>query len=119
MNGYVKLPLGGKDRGFKFDIKAVGSVLKRLDVPVDNLSKAMTDNPFEVYPIIVIEGLKRNAEKSKADLPDEDEVIEWIEKDGILSENVLNIIKAFGDSIVSLLPESKAVPNGKAKSVKK
>ncbi len=119
MNGYVKLPLNGKDRGFKFDIKAVGGILKALSISVDGLSKAMTDNPFESYPVIIYEGLKRNAEKAKEDLPDEEKVIEWIESDGILSENVLNIIKSFGESIVSLLPESKEVPNVKAKAAKK
>lgn len=119
MSDYAKLPLGGKDRGFKFDIKTVGAVIGSLDITVNDLSDEMTGNPFKTYPVIIIEGLKRNAEKAKTTAPDDDEVLEWIEDDGLLSENVLAIIKAFSESIVSLLPQAeKPVPNGKAKPKK-
>lgn len=118
MNGYSKHFFGGKDRGFKFDIKAIGNILKELEIGVEKLSEVMTNNPFAAYPVILTEGLKRNAEVSKSEMPDPEEVIGWIENDGILSEGVLNIIKAFSDSIVSLLPEAKQ-PKTKGKTEKK
>ena len=117
MKGYVKLPLNGKDREFKFDIKSIGAIIKRLDISINEFGDIMTSNPFEAYPAIIIEGINRGCEKSKSIAPDEDTVMEWIEEDGIMGENVINIIKAFNESIVSLLPKQEAakVPNVKAK----
>ncbi|MEM3318685.1 MAG: hypothetical protein QXT80_03975 [Thermoplasmatales archaeon] len=111
------MPLSGKDREFKFDIKAIGAIIKRLDISIDKIGDIMTSNPFEAYPAIIVEGIKRGCEKSKSISPDEDTVMDWIEEDGIMGENVINIIKSFSDSIVSLLPKQDGVkvPNGKAK----
>ena len=106
MNGYSKLLLAGKERGFKFDIKAIGAILKRLGVGIEGLNGVMTSNPFEAYPAIVYEGLKRNAERKEEAIPEFDEVMDWVEQDGILTENVLNIVKVFGDSLVSMIPQS-------------
>lgn len=116
MNGYTKLPLAGKERGFKFDIKAMAEILKRLNVGFEGLNGIMTSNPFEAYPAIVYEGLKRNAERKEETAPTFDEVMDWVESDGLLTENVLNIVKAFGESLESMLPQSakeQAAPNEK------
>lgn len=116
MNGYTKLPLAGKERGFQFDIEAIGNILDSLKIGMSDLHLIMGSNPFKAYPVIVYEGIKKYAKKREEEIPTALEVEAWIEKDGLFEKNVANIILAFGESIQSKLPQSakeQAAPNEK------
>lgn len=122
---FIKIKIGGVERGFKFDIKSTGEILKKLNCSMFSLGDEMVKNPFIVYPAILFFGAKREAEKSKKVFDHEyDDVFDWVEKDteGIMGDSVMKVIGCFSDSVVSLLPEIKkeqVVPNVKKKSTGK
>lgn len=113
---YIKVEIGGVDRGFKYDNKSTGEILKHLNVSLQGLGKEMVDNPFLTYPAILFFGAKRSAEKSKESFNHElDDVFDWVddEPEGLLGEKVISIATCFSETIMTLLPKSlqEEVPN--------
>lgn len=120
MEGFIKKKIGGEVRGFKFDLKSVGLILREIDAPLEKLSENMKNNFLFVYPIILFQGHKRYEEKQGNILTDPDQVYDWIENEGkgLLSENVLEVVSYFSSTLVSLFPSEDKGPNEKGKSKK-
>lgn len=116
MEGYIKATIGGEPRGFKFDLKSFGLILKDLETPLDKVQTVLT-NPFLCYPVILFHGAKRAVEKEKEEVTFvQEDVFDWIEAEdnGVLSENILSVVKVFMESIVGLLPKTDKSKKGQA-----
>lgn len=109
MEGYIKLTIAGEARGFKFDVKSTGLILKDLDVQISKIDQAL-QNPFFSYPVIVFNGAKRALEKAGEEVTfTQDDVYDWLEKeeDGVVSDKVVKIVLLFVDTITGYIPKGK------------
>lgn len=124
MNGFIKINIGGKERGFKFGTKAIGKTLKDLNVNIIDLLSLASENPFEVYPVIFYHGAVAYCQKPDINEVVDftlDDVIDWIDniKGGLFSKDLAPLILAFGESMGVDIPQEETEPEVEGQPKKK
>ncbi len=116
--------LGGKEFTFWLGLGFLSSFLKESGTTIETFDKALTDNPFDVIPIMVYCSMKYGYDRVGAELDfTKFEVVEWIdESGGVQGDFVVMFLKKFGEAMTNpndeKAKEDKPKINGK-KSQKK
>lgn len=92
MNGYVKLDIGGKERGFKFGNYVIGMTIKDLGVNMVEFDKIALENPFLVFPVLMYHAAAYNEKTAKRIVDfDQMDVNVWIDEiEGGLNSPVMS-----------------------------
>lgn len=120
----IKLKISDKDIEFHFGLGFLGTLLKDLDISIDELMGSLQKNPFEYLPKIMhcaaSYACLRKGEELGLSLYD---LIDLIDEDGgIVSENMSKFLEAFTNSMSKDVPEEpkkKTVKAGKSKTIRK
>jgi len=89
---------GGKERTFWLGLGFLAMFVKSTKIEVDELSGAITKNPFKVMPELLFYSLKYGYDRVGADIDfNIFEVTEWLDEDGgIASPFALNFMNKLG-----------------------
>lgn len=122
---YLKLNIGGKERGAKLGLFFLENIQKGENMNVQELSDMVTDQSRIIFtiPKFIYYSLLTNCQikGEKIDFTISD-VYDWVEEEGFENENTAPMIfwKAFADSLIKLVPEDKKEEVlGKQKPAKK
>lgn len=102
MNGYVKINIGGKERGFKFGNYVLGMTIKDLGVTMVEFDKMVLENPFLVFPVLVYRAAEYNEKAAKRVVDfDQMDANEWIEElpGGLSSPEMAQFSQAFVEAV--------------------
>lgn len=106
---YIKLNLGGRERGAKLGLGFLTKIQEVLNMNLDEINQEISKDIFKMTPTIIYQSLIFNCERAK-ETPDFDfyDVCDWISGEAFSSENgvVKTFYKAYFDSISVLLPEA-------------
>lgn len=109
---YLKLNIGGKERGAKLGLGFLTKIQEVTNMNLDEINKSIVEDSLKVAPKLIYESLLFNCERSKEE-PDFDfyDVCDWLSEDAITSENgnIMIFIKAYFESIKVLFPQSETV----------
>ena len=92
---------GGKERTFWLGLGFLAMFVKNSKIDIDELTDAMTKNPFKVMPELLFYSLKYGYDRVGADLDfNIYDVTEWIDEDGgVSSPFTLNFMQKLGAAI--------------------
>ena len=108
MNSII-IDFGGQERGFKFGTWVIGELISDLHCSVEQVDKLLADNPIKVIPMLLFLSAKLYCKKEKQVIDfDVLDVHDWIaDEGGLVSEKVVQILKAFNESTSKDVPEVK------------
>jgi hypothetical protein len=104
---YIKLTIGGKERGFKFGLGFLGEAFNNLGFTVTELDTELSKNPFKVIPELMYQSALYNCLRS-GEKPDFDKYImsDWIdEAGGLASPVVLEFLQGITKSMTKDVPK--------------
>ena len=116
---YVKLFIGGAERGAKLGIGFLEKVMKGEDISLQTLFNKIEVEAFTFLPKLLYYALVYNCERAgeKVDF-NLDDVYDWTDEIGINSEEFLKFQVAFYNSIKTHLPqESQESINAAVKEI--
>ena len=116
---YVKLFIGGAERGAKLGIGFLEKVMKGEDISLQTLFSKIESEAFTFLPKLLFYALVYNCERAgeKVDF-NLDDVYDWTDEIGINSEEFLKFQVAFYNSIKTHLPqESQESINAAVKEI--
>ena len=115
-----EVELGGKKRKVRFGLKVIGDCIKHNNNDPAEFLGALATNPFETVPVVFYYGMKydmdREGKKPDFDLLD---VYEWLEEEGLTSEKVDDVTRAFVKSLYDNVPAIKEAIDKQPEEVKK
>ncbi len=96
--------IGGKDRVINFGLKAVSEIIDHNDWGFGTLGKKMQSNPLSTTPVIIYYGAKNGAEANGLNVDFTlNDVYGWIQDKGLSNPELIGVITAFSESIVSFI----------------
>lgn len=114
---YIKLKLGGKERGAKLGLGYLKFVTESRNVSLEELFKSVEGhNAALAVPELIYSSLSYNAKRSGEGFEfSEEDVFDWIDEDGGMNSPSLKIfIEAFTSSLgVNVGDEGKNTPPAK------
>lgn len=116
---YVKLFIGGAERGAKLGIGFLEKVMKGEDISLQTLFSKIEVEAFTFLPKLLFYALVYNCERAgeKVDF-NLDDVFDWTDEIGINSEEYMKFQVAFYNSIKTHLPqESQESINAAVKEI--
>lgn len=120
---YLKLNIGGKERGAKLGLLFLENAQKAENKNIEELFKELQERSFFFAPKLLFYALQTNCqlngETQDFTLSD---VYEWVEEDGVSRKDgaILTFINAFSESVTKLFPpENTTIEEGKQKPTKK
>lgn len=119
---YIKLNIGGKERGGKLGVGFLTKVQDSLNMNIDEINKGILENAISVVPKLIYESLVFNCERAKEDVDfDFYDVCDWISEEGITTKdgNVMKFINAYFESIKILFPNLKELEEEGKKTLPK
>ena len=104
-----EIEIGGKTRVVRFGLKTIGDCIKHFDNNPEEFISSLVSNPFESVPLLFYYGLKYGEER-EGRVPDFDinDVLDWLEEEGLQTEKVDEVTKAFIRSLYDNVPAIKA-----------
>ncbi len=108
---YIKLKLGGKERGFKFGLGFLGEAIKNLGFSITDLDEELNKNPFKVIPELMYQSALYNCMRAN-ETPDFDKFsfVDWIDEEGGLGSDVVKeFLEGFTRSMTKDVPKEEAV----------
>ena len=118
MNGYIKLDIGGKERGFKIGLYTLSETMKALSIGIEQIQYALENNPVEAVALLMYNSAYFNARLSG-------EVVDftlinayaWIDEAGGLdSAPIVAFINTCIESFTKDVPEGKPLTEEQKKS---
>ncbi len=109
-----KHEFGGKERTFWLGLGFLSSFLKESKTTIETFDKALSDNPFDMIPLMVYCSLKYGYDRVGADLDiNKFQVVEWIdEAGGVGGDFTVFFLEKFGQAMEDPAKE-KTKLNGK------
>ena len=118
----VEFNIGGKDRGFKFGLGALGDIIQHYNTNLLGLGRIMVNNPFTITPVILFYGHKHHCLRNtqKIDFTVES-FQDWMDdmENPMHNKGVEQVIKIFADSIQKHLPKTEEVSTDSKNTEKK
>lgn len=116
----IKIELGGKERELRFGLKVIGDCIKHQGNDPGAFLGSLASNPFESIPVMIYYGMKW-AEEREGNIPKFTlaDVYDWVEAEGIESEKVDNVSRAFVRSLYDNVPAIKQMVDEQPEEVKK
>lgn len=115
----MKLKINGKDLEFSFGLGFLGELLEETDKSIDEVLVSMDKNPYKFIPLAMYCSTKFAYEKKGKTIDfDKYTFLEWIEKDGGLTdknESAIKFMNAFTDSLFKDTPKEEVVEDSKKK----
>ena len=103
---YVKLFIGGAERGAKLGIGFLEKVMKGEDISLQSLFSKIGVEPLTFLPKLLYYALAYNCERAKENVDfDLNDVFDWTDEIGINSEEYMKFQVAFYNSIKTHLPQ--------------
>ena len=103
---YIKLNIGGAERGAKLGIGFLEKVMKGEDITLQTLFNKVEVEAFTFLPKLLYYSLAYNCERAKENVDfDLDDVFDWTDEIGINSDEYLKFQVAFYNSIKTHLPQ--------------
>lgn len=103
---YVKLFIGGAERGAKLGIGFLEKVMKGEDITLQTLFNKVEVEAFTFLPKLLYYALAYNCERAKENVDfDLNDVFDWTDEIGINSDEYLKFQVAFYNSIKTHLPQ--------------
>lgn len=113
---YLKLNIGGKERGVKLGLLFLENAQKAENKNIEELFKELQERSIFFAPKLLFYALQTNCQlNGEAQDFTLSDVYEWVEEDGVSRKDgaVLTFINAFSESVTKLFPtensESKEV----------
>lgn len=121
MNGYIKIDIGGKERGFYFRNKAIGNILAHFNTTITEVGFMIDNNPWRFFPIAFFYALSAFSEKEKEVVDYTiDDIEDWIDdKGGLKNDDFKKVINVFLVSIGVGLPQEEQTENKEPEEAKK
>lgn len=101
----TKIHVNGKPILLKFSFMTIREIEKE-GYSITNLQETMKSDYTGLIISIVKAGAKV-AVKSKEDVISEDEIIDWIDENGFLSEAVQNVVARFTENLTEGVPKNE------------
>lgn len=101
----TKIHVNGKPILLKFSFMTIREIEKE-GYSVANLQDSIKNNYTGLVIAIVKAGAKV-AVKSKEDVISEDEIIDWIDEHGFMSETVQNVVAKFTENLTEGVPKNE------------
>lgn len=118
---YLKLNLGGKERGVKLGLLFLENAQKSENKNIEELFKELQERSIFFAPKLIYYALQTNCELNgnPQDFTLSD-VYEWVEEDGVSRKDgaVLTFINAFSESVTKLFPTENSAPKEVGKQKK-
>ena len=116
----VEVEIGGKKRTVRFGLKVIGDCIKHQNNSPGEFMTSLAQNPFDSVPIVFYYGLKYDLER-EGKLADFSlfDVAEWLEEEGLQSEKVDGVTRAFMRSLYDNVPAIKEAVDSQDEEVKK
>ena len=103
---YIKLNIGGAERGAKLGIGFIEKVMKGEDITLQTLFNKVEVEAFTFLPKLLYYALAYNCERAKEKVDfNLDDVFDWTDEIGINSDEYLKFQVAFYNSIKTHLPQ--------------
>ena len=103
---YIKLNIGGAERGAKLGIGFLEKVMKGEDITLQTLFNKVEVEAFTFLPKLLYYALAYNCERAKENVDfDLNDVYDWTDEIGINSDEYLKFQVAFYNSIKTHLPQ--------------
>ena len=103
---YVKLFIGGAERGAKLGIGFLEKVMKGEEITLQTLFNKVEVEAFTFLPKLLYYALAYNCERAKENVDfDLNDVFDWTDEIGINSDEYLKFQVAFYNSIKTHLPQ--------------
>ena len=103
---YVKLFIGGAERGAKLGIGFLEKVMKGEDISLQTLFNRIGVEPLTFLPRLLYYALAYNCERAKENVDfDLNDVFDWTDEIGINSEEYMRFQIAMYNSIKTHLPQ--------------
>lgn len=101
MNGYIKLNVGGKDRGFKFGLWVISQTIKSLGCSLETIQEEMKSNMLDGSAALMYNAARYACMKDKEVIDFvEIDAYEWIEElGGFNGERMQQLFQVFLDSM--------------------
>lgn len=120
---YIKLKLGGKERGAKLGLLFLENALKAQNMNIQELVKEFEERNLFFTPKLIYHSLVTNCQLSgqEVDFTIED-VYDWVEEDGVGNEEsaLVTFVNAFAESMKKIFPDDiKESNEGKQKPTKR
>lgn len=120
---YIKLNLGGKERGAKLGLLFLENVQKAENKNIEELYKELEERTIFFAPKLLYYAFQTNCqlngENQDFTLAD---VYDWVEEDGVSRKDgaVMTFINAFSQSVTKLFPsDNTPIEQGKPKPTKR
>lgn len=115
-----EVEIGGKTRTVRFGLKVIGDCIKHFGNDPSEFLSSLAANPFESVPLVFYYGLKYDVER-EGKAPDFTlmDVYEWLEDEGLQSEKVDDVTRAFVRALYDNVPAIKDAIDTQDEEVKK
>lgn len=112
---YIKLQLGGKERGAKLGLGFLRKVIEHEKIDMQTIFTNFEKDTLMFLPKLIFYSLAYNCERSneKVDFKLGD-VYDWIDDVGINSDEVVKYVSAFAESVKVHFPNNEETGNEKA-----
>lgn len=115
-----EVKIGGKTRVVHFGLKVIGDCIKHMGNDPTEFMISLSSNPFESVPLVFYYGLKYAEEREGRSFDHTlFEVTEWIEEEGLQSETMDTVTRAFVRSLYDNVPAIKEAIDAQDDEVKK
>nr|WP_299488590.1 hypothetical protein [uncultured Allomuricauda sp.] len=117
---HIDIKIGGEKRTLRFGIKVIGDCIKHENNDPQAFMVSLVKNPFASLPLLFYYGLKYHVEDNGG-TPDFDlfKVIEWLEEEGLQTEQTDEVTRRFMRSLYENVPTIKELIDGQDEEVKK
>jgi len=108
----IALKINQRELDFTFGLGFLGEALEVLDTDIEGVLLKVNKNPFKTVPILMFQSAKYSLELDgkEVDFTLAD-MVEWIEKDGALTDknkSVISFLSSFTNSLLKDIPVNDA-----------